>query len=197
MPLTIVMLSGWAGSGKDAAAALMVEEMGFQRFAFADVMKTACAHSCHLPLEDFTLPVRKDAPLRRHIKEFPEAKTPRDILLDYGRRKRAVDDGIFARHVAENIQAAAADMDRFVISDWRFPIEYDTLRTVFPTARIIRVRITRASVTPLATPTEHLLDNADFDVTIQNDGCISDLRDALRHLILTRVHEGSYMSLKS
>ncbi len=191
------MLSGWAGSGKDAAAALMVEEMGFQREAFADVMKTACARSCHLPLEDFTLPVWKDAPLRRHIKEFPEAKTPRDILLDYGRRKRATDDGIFARHVAENIQAAAADIDRFVISDWRFPIEYDTLRRVFPTAHIIRVRVTRASVIPMTTPTEHLLDDAPFDVTIQNDGCISDLRSALHHLMAKRVHVGSYISLNS
>jgi hypothetical protein len=33
--MIILMLSGWAGSGKDAAAALLLEEMGFIRFAFA------------------------------------------------------------------------------------------------------------------------------------------------------------------
>jgi len=199
----IVMLSGWAGSGKDVAAALMVEEMGFQREAFADVMKTACAHACHLPLEDFMWPARKDAPLRHTVKEYPEAKTPRDILLAYGRRQRAVNDAVFARHVVQNIQAAAADIDRFVISDWRFPIELAELQRAFPTARIVRVRVKRACVQPLETPTEHLLDDAPFDVVIQNDGCISDLRDALRHMLHPYLHpqsigindqDGSYTS---
>jgi hypothetical protein len=184
----IVMISGWAGSGKDAAAALMVEEMGFQREAFADVMKTACAHACHLPLEDFMWPARKDAPLRHPVKEYPEARTPRDILLAYGRRRRAVDDAIFARHVAENIQAAVADIDRFVISDWRFPIEFTELQRTFPSARILRFRVKRSSIRPLTTPTEHLLDDAPFDVIIQNDGCISDLRDALRHALHPYIH---------
>ena len=37
--MMIIMLSGWAGSGKDAAASLLLEEMDCVRFAFADSLK--------------------------------------------------------------------------------------------------------------------------------------------------------------
>ena len=37
----IIMVSGWAGSGKDAAASILMDELGFQRLAFADISKIA------------------------------------------------------------------------------------------------------------------------------------------------------------
>jgi hypothetical protein len=86
-----------------------------------------------------------------------------------------------------------ADIDRFVISDWRFPIEYTEMQRVFPTARIVRARVKRSSVQPLTTPTEHLLDDAPFDIVIQNDGCISDLRDALRHALRAYLHPHDHL----
>jgi len=182
----ILCLTGWAGSGKDAAAALLVEEMGFKRFAFADAVKEICAHKYDIPLRRFD--AGKDSPLERHVPAWPHAHTPRDILIAHAAAARAKDDAIFARHVAHSIQHSGTD--RVVISDWRFPIELAHLRTAFSAARILTARITRPTVAQRENSTEHELDGVATDLMIVNDGCISDLRDTLRSQLRPHLHTG-------
>ena len=175
-PLTIVMLSGWSGAGKDAAATLMAEEMGFRRFAFADAVKQECSALYGLPLERFYH--GKDRPLESPHPFWPTARTPRDILLLHAADARAKDDTLFARMVAHDIQDS--EHKRIVISDWRYHVEMDTLRTHLPDARIVTVRIYRTGIPYNPHPSEHELDGFVADVTILNDGSISDLRDSLK-----------------
>jgi cytidylate kinase len=190
----ILLISGWAGSGKDAAAALLVEEMGFQRFAFADSVKDICAHKYGIPLLHFHSSA-KDGPLESHVHAWPHAHTPRDILIAHAAAARTKDNTVFARHVAHDIKQS--DADRIVISDWRFLVEHTHLRETFPTAHVLTARIVRPGITQNNNSTEHELDGRVTDLVIANDGCISDLRDHLRALLRPYLHPSSAQSAAS
>lgn len=187
----ILLLSGYAGSGKDAAATLLMEECGFQRFAFADALKDLVAEKTGIPVTIFHSS-QKDM----IIPHSTSQKTYRDLLLQVAREERAKDLDVFSRIVATQIQEA--DGGRFVISDWRYKREESFLRSALDTAtyQITRIRIKRLVVTPSADPTEHDLDDEPMDIVIQNDGSISDLRDQV-HSAFRRSQPGSYMSSQS
>lgn len=181
------MLSGWARSGKDAAAELLIEEFDFNRVAFADALKRDVATRTGLPLSDFTT-AAKDSPLRALCPAFPAAKTPRDILLAHALRIRAANPNFYSELVAEII--LSAPKARWVVSDWRYRAEYETLRSLIPDVRILRIRIERPGVVASADPSEHDLDDAPMDCIIHNSGTISDLRGMLR-LAMQPVYESS------
>jgi hypothetical protein len=188
----ILLLSGYAGSGKDAAASLLMEECGFQRFAFADALKDLVADCTGIPVTIFHSS-QKDTVIPPSSKYHP--KTYRDLLLEVAREERAKDLDVFSRIVAGQIQESDGLRNRFVISDWRYKREESFLRSVLDPAtyQIVRVRIKRSSVTPSADPTEHDLDDEHMDTVIQNDGSISDLRDQV-HSAFRRSQPGSYIS---
>jgi len=173
MEKTIILLSGWAGSGKDAAAILLMEEMSFDRLAFADALKEEVSRISGLPLHLFFDRALKDTPIG------DTDVTPRQLLLQHALIIRATDPDIYARKIA------AMCGSRTVISDWRYRREYEYMANQGFT--VIRVRITRASVRPSDDPSEHDLDNEPFDAVIANDGSVSDLRDSLKAAIRPRV----------
>jgi len=182
--LTIILLTGWSGCGKDAAAALMAEEMHFTRFAFADAVKQECATLYGLSVERFHL--GKDRPLDHTIPLYPTARTPRELLLLHAADMRAKDDALYARIVANEIRDSATR--RVVISDWRYRVELTTIRAELPHARLITIRIQRPGIQQSPHPSEHELDTVRADVTLHNDGCISDLRDRLKTLLRPFLH---------
>jgi hypothetical protein len=170
----IILLSGWAGSGKDAAA-LLLEEMNFIRLAFADGLKAEVAAATGIPLDTFHDHRLKDTLL-------PGGKTPRQLLIEHAATIRATDPDVYTRRVMSNINL----LHNYVISDWRYPREEELLTTAFG-QNVMRIRINR-SIVQMDDPTEHALDDATFDRVIQNDGSISELRDTLRAI----VHWGAY-----
>jgi len=184
MPL-LVMISGWARVGKDAAASLMTDEMGFRRLAFADALKEDVAAATDLPVETFHL-ASKDAPLANICRAYPTARSPRDLLLQHAAAARAKNPDIYATQVAEKI--IDEGLSRIVISDWRYKREYNYLRSEFPEYRILRLRINRHGVSGSPEPSEHDLDEEPMDAIIQNNGGISDLRDLLKAALRTTLH---------
>jgi hypothetical protein len=177
MTTTILLLSGWAGSGKDAAAALLVEEMGFERLAFADGLKEDVSRLHGIPLHVFHDRCAKDKTLSESTK-----KTPRGLLLEHALMIRATNPDTYSQRIATQIISGPGR--RYVISDWRYKREYEHLHTCLgSTARLLRARIQRAGITPTDDPSEHDLKGESFDFVIQNDGCISDLRDGLKTLL--------------
>jgi hypothetical protein len=185
----IVLLSGWAGSGKDAAAALIVEELDFYRLSFADTLKREVAVMTGIPLEDFHTS-RKNKPLTNHVSGFPTAQSPRDILIQRAAAVRATNPNHYAELVSDRI--ATEGGWRYVISDWRYPNEYETLADTLAGHTFLRVRIVRSGIIPLLEPSEHQLDHAIFDATIHNDGSISDLRDAIKAAVRPLLHGGHH-----
>jgi hypothetical protein len=182
----IVLLSGWAGSGKDAAAALMVEEMCFIRHAFADSLKHDVATRTGIPVATFHSHAKNRSLADPHP-DYPTAITPRDLLIQHAATMRLTNPNIYAEHVAAGI-LATNDL-RHVISDWRYPNEYQHITEVVgATATVLRGRIERASVTALDDSTEHFLDTEPMDFIIQNDGSISDLRDSIKNILYKYMH---------
>jgi hypothetical protein len=168
------MLSGWSGSGKDAAALLLVEEMRFVRLGFADMLKRVVAQESDVPLYYFHDRLLKDAPLPG------TNQTPRDLLLAHAIKARTSDPDIYSRILVKNINPGC----RYVISDWRYKREYEFIeRELGNTANIIRVRILRPGVVPSDDHTEHDLDYEHFDIIINNNDSISHLRDLLRSFV--------------
>jgi hypothetical protein len=157
----------------------MIEEMDFNRFAFADAVKQECSTLYGLSIERFHL--GKDHSLQHPVPLYPTAHTPRDLLLLHAADMRAKDDALYARMVANDIRDS--DAQRVVISDWRYRVELATIQTELPHARLITIRIQRPGVQQSTHPSEHELDNVRADVTLRNDGSISDLRDRIKALL--------------
>jgi len=174
---TIILLSGWAGSGKDAAASLLIEEMNFTRIAFADVLKEDVSETYGIPLSALHDPAEKDKPIPGMYRV-----TPRHLMLARALVVKTADPDIYSRGVAECIQSCSHG--RFVVSDWRYKREYEVLReNLDPGTPIVRGRIQRPGLIVSDDPSEHDLDGETVDFTITNDGCISDLRDRLKAAI--------------
>lgn len=184
----IIMLSGWAGSGKDAAASILMDELGFQRFAFADPLKHDVARETGLSLEHFYSRHLKDCPI-----EFDgKITSPRALLIKVAADARANNPNIYANMIADTIQKVGSK--RVVISDWRYRNEYEVLKTAFD--KVIRVHITRPGIVQSPEPSEHDLDGEPMDIEIQNGGSLSMFRSTLKDLVRpyltsTLLHIGS------
>jgi hypothetical protein len=165
----VIMIAGWAGSGKDAAASFFVNDHGFHRFAFADPLKEDVSRLTGIPLEIFHDPVLKDLPSQQCD------KTPRAAEV------RATDPDCYARAIGQQILAeiAATGQRRFVISDWRYRRESDHLRSL-PGLRLLCTRVERPGIQPSAHPSEHDLDDVPITVAMDNRGSLEDLRGAVR-----------------
>lgn len=181
------MLSGWAGSGKDAAASILMDELGFQRFAFADPLKHDVARETGLSLEHF---------YSRHLKDRPielDGKTtsPRALLIKAAADARAKYPNIYANMIADTIQRSGSH--RIVISDWRYRKEYEVFQIAFN--KVVRIRITRPGIVQSPEPSEHDLDGEPMDIEIQNGGSLSMFRDALKDLVRPYLGSGSLFKL--
>jgi hypothetical protein len=188
----VILLSGWAGSGKDCAAALLTEEFGFRRLAFADALKSDVSRVTGLPLDCFYT-AQKDRPLSIACPVYPTAITPRDVLIQHALVRREVDPDIYSRGVATEILKATgrrageevhnfSHTGRFVIADWRYLREHEVVAAELGEMyQIYRVRIDRPGIIQSTEPSEHDLDGLTMDHVIHNNGSISDLRRSVKH----------------
>jgi dephospho-CoA kinase len=165
--MTVLLLSGWSTSGKDTVAALLQEYYGFQRYAFADILKEIVAEEYQFPVEWAHSEAGK-----QKIPLLGAGKTVRELLILRGQgiREEKKDPGLFARLVAEKIQQTS---NHAVITDWRLPIELETLETILPPETLLKIRIQRNGLcsSPVSDSfTETQLDSYPFDFTLKNPG---------------------------
>ena len=64
---TIVAFCGKAGAGKDTAAQVLCDHLGFERLAFADPLKEALAIIANEPVQNFHDPVLKEELDRKSV----------------------------------------------------------------------------------------------------------------------------------
>jgi hypothetical protein len=176
----IVLLSGWAGSGKDVTANLMSEEMGYTRLAFADIVRKEISEKTNIHTDYFSSQRYKDSPIPSPLIDFPGAITYRDVLISWASKRRAVQDDVYAQKIIDIIRSGNVGK-KVVISDWRFLCEEKAIVSAFPDYNIIRIRIRRDSIVPRDSSSEHELDDFPMDIEIPNNGNISDLRSNLHH----------------
>ncbi len=179
----LIGLCGYAGVGKDTAAQVLLEELRFQRIAFADPIKGA------LLALDPLVPGAKEGEYLRlsefaaerdwsEIKEYPEVRRLMQILgTEVGRN--LFDPEIWVR-LAERKLESTLSVGDVVITDVRFPNE----------ARLVRgyggllVRIERPGYGPV---NEHVSDRASerwaYERRVENVGDVNELHKKMRALV--------------
>lgn len=165
----LIGLSGKSGSGKDTAASLLWKAAGYVRQAFASRLKKAVAE-----IYGFDRYQLHD-PMGKNTVDPYWGETPRAILQRFG--TEAVRHGMGQETW---VKAAMRVLPtRACFTDVRFPNEADAIR-----ARggfLIRLEREGAGLQGEAAlhPSETVLDDYQFDVVIQNNGTLSQLRNEL------------------
>lgn len=186
--MQIVGLSGYARSGKDEAAKVLVEEFGFVRISFADKLRDflyALNPIIEMGVNNEYIRLRevidhfgwdgyKDTPYVSEIRPLLQrlgTEAGRDVLWD----------SIW-------IDAAFASLDndgKYVIADARFPNEAEAVVT--RGGKIVRVE--REGNSPAVLPdgtvhsSETSLDDWSFDETVENNGSLEDFHNKIRGLV--------------
>lgn len=154
----IILVSGYAGSGKDTFSDLSLK-CGYKKYAFANAVKKFTAEKHGFPYEltltqeGKTHMIGSQSVRQLLISESLEMKTKSD------------DPAYWAKLLIKDLQG-----DKIIISDWRYTAEYDQIKISFPDAKLTRLRIIRKLYIKIDDPSEHELDYSDFDIIVQNDG---------------------------
>ena len=177
----ILLIAGWAHSGKDSVAKILVETYDFQKYAFADPIKQKVSEDEGIPLE-WCYDQKKKA---EALPSNPN-KTLREELIRVGEEARELNKDIWANLIAEKInKAVKKGKTKFVISDWRMIEELWALQKKIPDATIVPIRIIRPSqlISPVPDPTEYSLMGFPFWRLIHNSGTILRLVGHVAELV--------------
>lgn len=180
-------LSGYARSGKDAVAKILVEEHGYVRVSWADKLREA-VYALD-PIVGWTgllrrRPVRYSALIdaigyeaaKDHLVYGPEVRrTLQRMGTEAGRN--VLGENVWVDALVNSMENGK----RYVIPDTRFPNEALAI-----TERMAGEvwRVNRPGFTPTNShPSETALDGWQFNVNLNNDGTLDDLRINVHYLI--------------
>ena len=165
------MLTGVKQSGKDVCG-LFLAQLGYTRFAFADILKEQVAARYHLPIEIFHDNTLKEQPCCGNW-------TPRSLCIAEGTLARSVDADIWAKHVLERMKHVRLHdgMLKVVITDCRYQNEIDVIKPDMV------IRIERPGYLPWDEPDSY--DNIlHVDAVIVNDGTVADLQKKIHNIVV-------------
>ena len=167
----IIGISGYAQSGKDTAAKILVEEYGFTRIAFADKIKELL-YEMNPRINDRQLQQWVDLQGWDATKEIPEVRM---LLQNLGVGARK----IMGELVWVKLAIMRLDSDKnYVVTDVRFTNEADWIKEVYG-GHIWRVE--RPGVNPANDHvSESELNAWNFDELIYNAGSLEDLAEIVR-----------------
>ena len=165
----IIGLTGYAQSGKDTVANILVEKYGYQRIAFADPIRTLLYETNPMLKEGYRVQGLIDVYGWDKVKvDYPEA---RRLLQDLGLGARKLFGDMFW------VQQALKDVDasgNYVITDVRFPNEANAIR-LNKDAQIWRIK--RIGINAVnAHVSESAMDGEKVDQIFVNSGTINDLK---------------------
>ena len=164
----IIGLTGYAQSGKDTVAQILVEKYGYTRIAFADKIRELSYELNPIVKPGMKLQDAVDEMGWEKAKvRIPEV---RRIMQDLGVGARKV----FGEHFwVQQVLRQIHFEGNFVITDVRFPNEADAIRK-YDNAQIWRIR--REGVNAVNQHvSETAMDNEKVDQTFLNSGSLEDL----------------------
>ena len=172
----IIGLSGKAQAGKDTVATILVEDYGFTRLAFADVIKAAVyTLDPIISLSGLRLQHLVDANGWDSAKQFPEV---RRLLQVFGSEvgRDLIDEQIWIELTMNGIKASA----NIVISDVRFKNEAEEIK--YQGGQVWRVtRAINDTIDYHRSETD--LDSWNFDQYIPNNSTLEELRNEVREVM--------------
>lgn len=165
----IIGLAGYAQSGKDTVASILIEEYGYRRMAFADKIR-AILYDLNPDVEGLDLKFFVDNDGWDETKSIPQV---RKLLQDLGVAVRShIHPDVWVSAVLDHIHPA----EKVVITDVRFINEADYItRMGGQLWRVIRPGVGAVN----DHISEHDLNDLDL-TTILNNGTLEDLKDMVR-----------------
>jgi len=168
--MKIILLSGWAGSGKDTVADYLVTKHGYKKFALATPLKDLAAELYKFPRELADSQEGK----RQLWRVGYSKKTIRQILLHVARiDKFRFGDDIYADETVAQIAKESPDA-KIVISDTRYLNE---IRVILEFAikekhefAVWRINLRDRDESPVDDISEHALDTYRANAYISNPG---------------------------
>lgn len=181
----LIGLSGKMGAGKDTLAQYLIDNYRYERYAFADHLKETAAFMTGLPLHFFN---------DRRLKEQEApglGASPRKILEVLGTEVgRNIDPDFWVKRLMHKL-AAKPGGSRIIITDMRFPNEYEAIRR----AGGFAVRVKRKETDEAEDQSTHIsntaLDTFKFDAVVNNDYDLDMLR-ALSSFLLTDLEDAAW-----
>jgi hypothetical protein len=171
----IFLITGYAGSGKDAAGKVL-QKLGYKRYAFADMLKIQCAQKYDFPFE---LTQTQEGKSTVVVPTTLPAKTVRQVLIEEAALMKELhnDPAYWAKLLAESIKLDQPT--KVVITDWRYNAEIEHFQNEFRASPITTLRIQRPSVVQSEDPSEHELDNCPCNYTIVNEGTLEQFEETI------------------
>lgn len=167
----IIGLSGYAQSGKDTIASILVEKHGWKRVAFADKIKEFAEGLDITFYDGARLQDLVKADGWDKAKRFPDV---RGLLQDIGVSARNTFGEYF--WVDQALAQVLNDETNYVITDVRFPNEVEAIKSMGGKVGLI----SRLGVNAVNEHvSEHALANSRFDFRIENDGDLKELEETV------------------
>lgn len=166
MTNNIILLSGFAGSGKDTVGQYIVEKYGYTRLSFAEKVKDVCSTIFEFDrsvLEGLTKEDRasRESPDELWSHLFDSPFSMRDSMIDIAM--------ILRNHYDENIwvytvlkQIIDNQYENVVITDNRFTNEIEVLKKWLPDYNIVTVNVQRNAPKWYKDFVKYLIDNNIF-----------------------------------
>ena len=166
----ILCLCGWSNAGKDTVASLL-QKQGYQQFAFANPLKDSAARQFGFPREWADSQVYKNF----YWKYAGEIKTIRQYLIDLAiHQKEKYGPTIYVDSILDKLKELPED-SKIVISDLRYPEEYNRILEVYPEAQIWRIIRLGQTKSPVSDVSEYYHLQWKINGLIHNSG--TDLED--------------------
>lgn len=169
----ILLVSGFAGSGKDYFSDHLVKTRNYTKFSFAHQLKKTCAKKYSVDIKKFNCQESK--------KEMFLGEPLRNILTKEALFIKEKDPDFFVKSVAKEIEKHIAKNlgeGLFVISDHRFLNEYHYLRNIYGPGVVKTMRVKRDTVKSLDCQAEHQLDKCLFDYYVDNNSDLENINKA-------------------
>lgn len=167
----IIGLSGYARSGKDEVAKILVEEYGYKRIAFADNIRKLLyatnpqvgGNRLQFLVEDYGWDVAKSQPEVRHLLQSLGVAARNLFGEDFW-----VAQALSQVHLENN----------WVITDVRFTNEADRIKQ-YDNSQVWRIKRTGVEAVN-GHVSEHDMDGYQVDMILKNEGTLEDLRTLVR-----------------
>lgn len=179
--MTVIGFAGYAGVGKDAAADVLVYELGYTKLSFAQALKEAVwilnpFVDGTKRLQDVVTDVTNDGQWRSAKDYIPEV---RRLLQVFGSEvgRDVFGENVWVLKLLQNIDPTKD----YVITDVRFPNEIAAVTGVLE-GTVIRIERSEADFVRNHI-SETALDNFKFAETIINDGTKAQLREKVLHAV--------------
>ena len=179
MTPNLILITGYAGSGKDEVGKILLEK-GYKRYAFADLVKIHSADK-HGFIIDLTKTQEGKNTIVKSKYDQSELSVRQYLIDESALMKEAFSEPAFWAILLEK-QIKEEPPHNVVITDWRYEAELNHIVKEFTECKITKIRIHRESVKPLTDPSEHNIDHIVCDHVIQNNGSLEELRNQVTAL---------------